>query len=101
MTSDPSTSLTPDAWFARVAAALDEHHGSASVADGGTVDAATRDALLDLARIAAHSSERWTAPVTTWLVGIALAGSSPAERAARLAGLVAELGTGTDGSTGP
>jgi hypothetical protein len=38
-----------------------------------------RDALLDLARVAAHTSERWTAPISTYVVGVALAGL-PADR---------------------
>jgi Domain of unknown function (DUF6457) len=47
--------------------------------------------LLDLARVAAHSSERIAAPLTTFLAGVALADLPPAERAERLRALVAEL----------
>jgi hypothetical protein len=49
-------------------------------------------ALLDLARVAAHSSERIAAPLTTFLAGVALAGVQPgADRAERLRTLVDEL----------
>jgi hypothetical protein len=44
-------------------------------------------ALLDLARVAAHTSERWTAPVSGFLAGLALAGLDGADRAARLRAL--------------
>ncbi|MGQ0608179.1 MAG: DUF6457 domain-containing protein [Chloroflexota bacterium] len=47
--------------------------------------------LLDLARIAAHASERIAAPLTTYLAGVALAGVAPGERADRLRGLIAAL----------
>jgi hypothetical protein len=47
--------------------------------------------LLDLARVAAHGSERIAAPITTFLAGIALAGLAPAERTARLRRLVEAL----------
>ena len=40
-------------------------------------DEATVDALLDLAGVAAHSSERTAAPVACWLLG--RAGLSPAQ----------------------
>jgi hypothetical protein len=50
-----------------------------------------RRLLLDLARIAAHASERVAAPLSTYLAGIVLAGLSPEERAQRLAGIVQDL----------
>ena len=50
-----------------------------------------RRLLLDLARIAAHTSERVAAPLSTYLAGIVLAGLSPEERAERLAGIVQDL----------
>jgi hypothetical protein len=40
-------------------------------------DEATLDQLLDLAGVAAHSSERYAAPLACWLVG--RAGLAPAE----------------------
>ena len=48
-------------------------------------------ALLELARVAAHSSERIAAPLTTFIAGVALADLPAAERAERLDSLVAEL----------
>jgi hypothetical protein len=40
-------------------------------------DAATVDALLDLAAVAAHASERTAAPLACWMAG--RAGLSPAD----------------------
>ncbi len=50
-----------------------------------------RNLLLDLARIAAHRCERTAAPITAFVVGEALAGSSPEERVERLRRLVSAL----------
>jgi hypothetical protein len=50
-----------------------------------------RRLLLDLARIAAHASERVAAPLSTYLAGLVLSGLSPEERAERLAGIVHDL----------
>ena len=50
-----------------------------------------RVALLDLARIAAHRSQRWAAPISTYLVGLAFASLPRAERLERIRGLVARL----------
>ncbi len=50
-----------------------------------------RAALLDLARIAAHRSQRWAAPISTYLVGLAFASLPRAERLARIRALVARL----------
>jgi Domain of unknown function (DUF6457) len=47
--------------------------------------------LLDLARVAAHSSERIAAPLTTFLAGVALASLDPAEREERLRQLTEAL----------
>jgi hypothetical protein len=41
--------------------------------------------------VAAHRSERVAAPITTYLAGVAFAGLPPAERLARLRGLLAAL----------
>jgi hypothetical protein len=59
--------MTTEEWIAAFAAA------------GGTTPptAAERDALLELAGVAAHSSERTAAPITCWVA--ARAGLSPAE----------------------
>jgi hypothetical protein len=49
------------------------------------------DALLDLARVAAHTSERWAAPVSTFVAGVALAAEDPADRVERIRELTARL----------
>jgi hypothetical protein len=72
-------------WLAVVAEAL-----------GVATPQLTRDEhalILDLARIAAHRSERIAAPITAFLVGTVLAGLSGEERASRLRSLVAALET--------
>lgn len=48
-------------------------------------------ALLDLARVAAHSSERIAAPLTTFVAGVAWADLDARERARRLRALVDRL----------
>jgi hypothetical protein len=50
-----------------------------------------RRLLLDLARIAAHTSERVAAPLSTYLVGVAMAELPPEEREERLAAIVRDL----------
>ena len=45
-------------------------------------DDATVEALLDLAGVAAHASERTAAPITCWLVGRAGIGVEDARRLA-------------------
>jgi hypothetical protein len=81
--------VEPDTWFTQLLAALEPP------ADGGPpvtpASDAEREALLDLARIAAHTSERWTAPVSTFLVGVRYAASPAEERAAAVRALVAAL----------
>jgi hypothetical protein len=57
--------VTPEDWFEQLRAALPD--------EVPTVTDDERAALLDLARVAAHTSERWTAPVSTFLVGLAYA----------------------------
>lgn len=49
------------------------------------------DALLDLARVAAHISERWSAPISTFVVGVALAEVPPEERAQRIRAIADHL----------
>ena len=53
--------------------------------------AAEQTAILDLARVAAHGSERVAAPISAYLVGLALAARPTDERAAALQALVAHL----------
>jgi hypothetical protein len=60
----------------------------------GTLEAAgpeERVALLDLARIAAHRSQRWAAPISAYLVGFAFASLPRADRLHRIRALVAQL----------
>ena len=45
-------------------------------------DEATVEALLDLAGVAAHASERTAAPITCWLIGQAGIGVTEARRLA-------------------
>jgi hypothetical protein len=52
---------------------------------------AEEKALLDLARVAAHTSERISAPLTTFLAGVAWGSLPPVERAERLRTLVSHL----------
>jgi hypothetical protein len=48
------------------------------------------DAILDVARVAAHSVERPAAPVTTFLLGVVVAGGMDVnEAAAKIQGLAA------------
>lgn len=87
--------MTPDAWFVRlvdVLASTPAH--TTSQRDVGPDEVPVDDEralLLDLARIAAHTSERWTAPLTTYMAGRTLAGLDVDERIARLRALVDEL----------
>ncbi len=53
--------------------------------------AAEQTAILDLARVAAHASERIAAPISAYLVGLAYAARPADERAAALRALVANL----------
>jgi hypothetical protein len=45
-------------------------------------DEATVEALLDIAGVAAHASERTAAPITCWLIGQAGIGTDEARRLA-------------------
>jgi hypothetical protein len=53
--------------------------------------ATEQTAILDLARVAAHASERIAAPISAYLVGLVLASRPADERAAALQVLVADL----------
>jgi Domain of unknown function (DUF6457) len=83
-----SEGLGLDAWLALVQRAPELGRVSVSSEE--------QRAMLDLARIAAHRSERIAAPITAYLVGLALAQLDPAARAAAIRGLVAGLDTGED-----
>jgi hypothetical protein len=58
-----------------------------------SADADEVEAVLELARVAAHASERRAAPVTAYLVGMAVAGAAPEARAAFIDDLVIKLET--------
>jgi hypothetical protein len=77
-----------DTWFAQLLAALPADRDADASAVPAHVTDAERDALLDLARVAAHTSERWTAPISTFLAGIAYASLPADERADKLRALV-------------
>jgi Domain of unknown function (DUF6457) len=59
--------------------------------DAPTVTAGEIEAVLELARVAAHTSERRAAPVTAYLVGMAVAGAAPEAREAFIDDLVIKL----------
>ena len=84
-TDRPAPAIAAEAWLEMVRQLLS--------GDAGTLplDAAERAALLDLARVAAHTSERIAAPLSTYLAGLALASIPAAERAERIAALVRRL----------
>ena len=52
------------------------------------------EAILELARVAAHTSERRAAPVTAYLAGLVLGGAAPEAREAFIDDLVVELEAG-------
>lgn len=56
-----------------------------------TISASERQALLELARVSAHTSERIAAPLATFLVGIACAHLPVAERAEFVRRITASL----------
>jgi len=58
------------------------------------VGAGEVEAILELARVAAHSSERRAAPVTTYLAGLVLSGAVPEAREAFIDDLVVKLEAG-------
>lgn len=82
--NDSSDAMSVDAWLDRFAAELPGEM-DASLSDDD------REALLDLARVAAHRSERIAAPLTTFLLGLALAGSSREDWPARIRTMVERL----------
>jgi hypothetical protein len=75
--------MEPEQWLARLRATLPG--GVAAVSE------AEREALLDLARVAAHASERWAAPVATFLAGVAMSDVAPPERAGALRAVITEM----------
>ena len=66
-------------------------HEILGTAGGAELTADERDVLLDIARIAAHTSERITAPLTTFLAGVAYGSLPEGERLAALRSLASQL----------
>lgn len=60
-------------------------------AGGAPISEEERTALLDVARVAAHRSERVAAPLTTFLAGVAYGALAPEDRLAALRELVSTL----------
>jgi Domain of unknown function (DUF6457) len=59
-------------------------------------------AVLDLARVAAHQVERPAAPLTAFLLGLAIGrGADPSDATARLDRLAAGWAASPDAGTGP
>ncbi|MCC5949487.1 MAG: hypothetical protein JJT89_13640 [Nitriliruptoraceae bacterium] len=83
----PTPTAVTDRWFELLATELATGGAPGARAPAGE----ERAALLDLARIAAHTADRWTAPVSTYLAGLALAQVPPGERGPVLHRLVATL----------
>lgn len=70
---------------------LDDLHRIIGAEAGATITSDEQEALLDIARIAAHSSERIAAPLSTFLAGVAYGDLPPGERAAALRRLAERL----------
>jgi Domain of unknown function (DUF6457) len=80
--------LALGAWLDRLSTLLS--------ASAPQVTPAEQAAILDLARIAAHASERIAAPISTYLVGLAFASLVPRERAGALREIVTRLESVSD-----
>ncbi|HLE59787.1 MAG TPA: DUF6457 domain-containing protein [Candidatus Limnocylindria bacterium] len=80
----PVDQMSVDAWLTRFASELPSGTGS-------ELDADLRAALLDVARVAAHRSERIAAPLTTYLLGLALTDVPASERSARIRSITRRL----------
>lgn len=76
--------MTPAEWLDRLRTELGDDPRLALSTDEERL-------LLDLARIAAHASERTAAPLATFLAGMAFAGASSEVRADRLSDLLTRL----------
>ncbi len=91
--------MTLDEWITTVAGALDLGEVSG---ESGTDVAAVRAELLDLARDAAHGIARPAAPLTTFLLGVAVGrGGGLAANAAAIRALIpaTEPGAGSTVAT--
>ncbi len=98
--------MTPEVWLRQLSDVLAAPERASAQQRRGTIDAEVPDGeertlLLDLARIAAHTSERWAAPLTTYMAGHALADTDRDERITRLRALVAQLDEDAVDGEGP
>jgi hypothetical protein len=59
--------------------------------DAPKIEEGEIEAVLELARVAAHSSERRVAPITTYLIGMAVAGAAQEAREKFIDDLVIKL----------
>jgi hypothetical protein len=84
MTESAQPPLALEAWLARL-----DHLLPADVV--ATAGAEEQTLLLDLARIAAHGSERIAAPITTYLAGVAFGSLPQPDRLERFRALVRAL----------
>ena len=84
MSDTPADLLSVDAWLLALAAELPAGFDA-------DLPPEERDALLDLARVAAHRSERIAAPLTTFLLGLAMASDGGQQRAGRIRAITARL----------
>jgi hypothetical protein len=90
MESKPAAStLSLADWMERVRASLDLEGSQGDAA--AELSAEEERLILELARVAAHTSERIAAPLTTFVTGLALAGLPPERRTQRLRELLAQL----------
>jgi hypothetical protein len=71
---------------------LAQTHRELGPASGSGLTPDERAALLDLARVAAHRSQRIAAPLTTFIAGAALGALPAGDRATALRSLVDRLG---------
>ncbi|MBA3876952.1 MAG: molybdopterin-guanine dinucleotide biosynthesis protein [Anaerolinea sp.] len=90
MTPDDDRTVSLDAWLERLRWQL-------PAGTSLTISGAESAALLDLARVAAHTSERIAAPLSTFLAGVAFGGLPEGVRATRIAELVRSLEAGRVG----
>lgn len=81
--ASPPPSLDLRAWLAELA--------RVPAVGGATASRDEQRALLELTRVAAHRSDRVAAPITAYIVGLALAARPSAERARALEAIVAAL----------